>query len=85
MKFNVDKCKVVHYGRDSIGYKYSLYGQQHEEATSEKDLGIVFPRTWKLGNSARMRTAKEVKFWVSSTELSSTKNLQCWYHCTSRW
>jgi len=45
MKFNVDKCKVVHYGRDSIGYKYSLYGQQLEEATSEKDLGIVFPRT----------------------------------------
>jgi len=41
IKFNVDKCKVVHYGRDSIGYKYSSYGQQLEEATSKKDLGIV--------------------------------------------
>ena len=46
MKFDVDKCKAVHYGRDSSGYKYGLYGQQLEEATSEKDLGIVFfPRT----------------------------------------
>lgn len=47
MKFNVtDKCNVVHYGRDTISYKYNLYGQQLEEATSEKDLGIVFfPRT----------------------------------------
>jgi len=48
MKFNVDKCKVVHYGRDSIGYKYSLYGQQLEEATSEKDLGIVFSNDLKV-------------------------------------
>ena len=47
-KFNVDKCKVVHYGRDSIGYKYSLYGQQLEEATSKKDLGIVFSKDLKV-------------------------------------
>ena len=42
MKFSVEKCKVVHYGRNSIGYKYSMYGHQLEEVTSEKDLGVVF-------------------------------------------
>jgi len=42
MKFSVEKCKVVHHGRNSIGYKYSMYGRQLEEVTSEKDLGVVF-------------------------------------------
>jgi len=46
---------------------------------------LFSPKIWKLGNSARKLTAKQVKFWVSSTELFSTKILQCWYHCTSRW
>jgi len=27
MTFNVEKCKVVHYGKDKIGFKYSMYGQ----------------------------------------------------------
>ena len=27
MKFNIDKCKVVHYGRNNIRFQYSLYGQ----------------------------------------------------------
>ena len=42
MKFNVEKCKVVHYG---IDVEYSLYGQPLEEVASEKDLGLSFPTT----------------------------------------
>jgi len=48
MKFSVEKCKVVHYGRNSIGYKYSMYGRQLEEVTSEKDLGVVFSNDLKV-------------------------------------
>ena len=42
MKFNVEKCKVVHYGKRCIDAENSLYGQPLEEVASEKDLGVVF-------------------------------------------
>ena len=31
MEFNVDKCKVVHYGKGNIGFKYDMYGHQLQE------------------------------------------------------
>jgi len=49
MKFNVEKCKVVHYGRDNIGYNYTLYGQPLTALDSEKDLGVVFSNDLKVG------------------------------------
>jgi len=48
MKFNVEKCKVVHYGKRSIDVEYSLYGQPLEEVVSEKDLGVVFSNDLKV-------------------------------------
>ena len=53
MKFNIDKCKVVHYGKDNIGFKYSLYGQPITEVASEKDLGVMFSRDLKVGIQCR--------------------------------
>jgi len=48
MQYNVEKCKVVHYGKHSIGFTYSMNGQLLEEATSEKDLGVVFSNDLKV-------------------------------------
>ena len=48
MKFNVEKCKVVHYGKRSIHVEYNLYGQPLEEVVSEKDLGVVFSNDLKV-------------------------------------
>jgi len=45
MKFNLEKCKVVHYGNDSIA---CMCGQQLEEVTSKKDLGVVFSKDLKV-------------------------------------
>ena len=40
MQFNVSKlCKVVHYGKGSIDYNYSMSSQPIDEVKSEKDLG----------------------------------------------
>jgi len=60
MKFNVDKCKVVHYGKSSIGFKYSLYGQPIAESTEEKDLGVgvVFSSDLKVGTQCREAYSK---------------------------
>ena len=70
MKFNVDKCKVVHYGKSSIGFKYSLYGQPIAESTEEKDLGVgvVFSSDLKVGTQCREAYSKASQALGSSTQ-----------------
>jgi len=41
MKFNIEKCKVVHYGKGNTGTKCSMYGQPTAEVMSERDLGVM--------------------------------------------
>ena len=53
MKFNVSKCKVVHYGKGSVGFQYRMAGQAVEEAESEKDLGIIFTSDMKVAAQCR--------------------------------
>jgi len=48
MKFNVEKCKVVHYGKRSIEFEHSLYGHPLEAMASEKDSGVVFSNDLKV-------------------------------------
>ena len=40
MQFNVSKCKVMHYGKKSVTYKYNTSGQPLEKVKKEKDLRI---------------------------------------------
>ena len=58
MKFNVEKCKVLHYGRNSIGCQYNMYGQPLAEATAEKDLGVVFLNGLKVVQQCREAYSK---------------------------
>jgi len=48
MSFNVDKCKVLHYGKGNIECKYSMCGQELVKVESEKDLGIIFSKNLKV-------------------------------------
>jgi len=41
MKFNVDKCCVMHCGRKNPERNYELYGTKLRKTTSEKDLGVI--------------------------------------------
>ena len=41
MLFNVDKCKVMHFGINNIKVNYELNGKTLEEVTGERDLGVV--------------------------------------------
>ena len=41
MLFNVDKCKVMHFGINKINVNYELNGKTLEEVTEERDLGVV--------------------------------------------
>ena len=48
MSFNTDKCKVVHYGKGSVNFKYRMHGQMLGDVISEKDLGVVFSKDLKV-------------------------------------
>ena len=41
MKFNVAKCKVVHFGPRNPRFSYTMNGVELEESREEKDLGII--------------------------------------------
>ena len=41
MKFNVAKCKVMHFGLRNPRYSYKMNGVELEESKEEKDLGVT--------------------------------------------
>ena len=53
MQFNVDKCKVMHYGKDNIGFKYNICGQELESMMLERDLGVHISSDLKVGSQCK--------------------------------
>ena len=49
MRFNVEKCKVMHCGRSNPKTEYKMGDTILTETTLEKDLGIWFDDSWKPG------------------------------------
>ena len=86
IKFNTDKCKVIHYGRKS-SFQCNLYGQ------SVVDVDSVQKRTWvwcsavtsKSVFSVVKRTTEPVSLLVSFTESWSTRISQYSFLCINQW
>jgi hypothetical protein len=47
MEFNVQKCKIMHVGRNNPGYKYSMNGVELKEIDEETDVGVVVHKSLK--------------------------------------
>ena len=58
MQFNVFKCEVVHYGKGSIDYNYSMQYQPIDEVKSEKDLGVTVSNDLKAAAHCKEVYAK---------------------------
>ena len=48
MQFNVKKCEVVHFGKDILGFTYSMEGHCLENVDCEKDLAVVMSKDLKV-------------------------------------
>uniref|UniRef100_A0A8C3I5X8 Reverse transcriptase domain-containing protein n=1 Tax=Chrysemys picta bellii TaxID=8478 RepID=A0A8C3I5X8_CHRPI len=47
IKFNVDKCKVMHIGRNNPNYTYNMMGANLATTNQEKDLGVIVDSSLK--------------------------------------
>ena len=44
MKFNVDKCAVMHIGHNNINGNYTMTNQQLQVTEQQRDLGIIITK-----------------------------------------
>jgi len=49
MLFNVDKCKVIHFGHGNKGARYTMNGKELDSVLEEKDLGVIIQHDLKWG------------------------------------
>ena len=47
MEFNVEKCKVLHYGKKNHEFIYKMNGKVLEKVDTEKDVGVLVNKTGK--------------------------------------
>ena len=47
MLFNIDKCKVMHIGKNNLKTKYELDGANLDEVIEERDLGVIIQNDLK--------------------------------------
>ena len=65
MLFNMENCKVMHFGRRNAGYNYQLDSESLDEVSEEKDLGVTITCDLRHPSSVLMLTVKRIKYSVS--------------------
>ncbi len=78
MKFNVEKCRVMHIGINNDKVEYLMNGAELSVTNTEKDLGVMISDHLKLNNqcSKVVKTANElVEFTGRTFEHKSEKKL----------
>jgi len=58
MLFNVDKCTVIHMGRNHLECEYKLGENIIRSSTKKKDLGVVIDKTGKASEQCMMAVKK---------------------------
>ena len=58
MKFNIQKCKVMHIGRNNKEAEYFMQGNKLDKVIEEKDLGILISNNFKVSNQCRKAANK---------------------------
>jgi hypothetical protein len=69
MLFNLEKCKVMHFGKRNVKTVYSLGGTELKEVTQEKDLGIIVQNDLKVSQQCvkATKTGNQVLGMINRT------------------
>ncbi|CAM5145823.1 unnamed protein product [Natator depressus] len=72
MKFNVDKCKVMHIGKNNPNYTYIMMGANLATTNQEKDLGVIMDSSLKTSMQCAAAVKKAngmlgiIKKWIEN-------------------
>jgi len=61
MKFNIDKCSVMHCGHNNQRHEYKLYGKDLRKTECEKDLGVYIDSDMKFSSQIAAQAKKAYK------------------------
>jgi len=61
MKFNTEKCKVMHLGRGNLKYNYFMDGKRLEVVAEERDLGVIISKDLKASVQCRAAYNKAMR------------------------
>ena len=85
MEFNVEKCKVTHFGSRNNKFNYSMREKQLEVVSVERDLGVITASNLKVGIIVSKHMPQQTECWGLSHERSNTRTSALWYTSTKVW
>ncbi|CAM5138517.1 unnamed protein product [Natator depressus] len=77
MKFNREKCKVMHLGINKKNFSYKLGTHQLEVREEEKDLGVLVDRRMTMSHQCDMAVKKLMRSWDASGKVFSVEIRGC--------
>ena len=77
MLFNVEKCSVMHLGRQNDKHAYSMGSSRLKSITLEKDLGVLFDNSIKFSNqcAVAVRNANRILGLIRRNILHKSKDV----------
>jgi ribonucleases P/MRP protein subunit RPP40 len=77
MKFNIDKCKVMHFGAKNPEAEYNMNNVKLEVISEEKDLGVIISNTFKVSKQCAKAANKgnQILGLIKRTFISKEKNV----------
>ena len=85
MLFNIDKCHIMHFGRNNQLYSYQMNGEKLEEVVEEKDVGVLIHSSLKPSAQCAQAAKKgnqvlgQLYRAVTYRDKVTFKNLYCTY------
>ena len=81
MRFNVDKCSVMHIGHNNMKSNYNMSNQQLPTTDQQRDLGIIITidLKWQKQTEKSCKTANRALGFIAAISGTKTKNRSSHY------
>jgi ribonucleases P/MRP protein subunit RPP40 len=77
MQFNVNKCSVIHLGKNNPQSTFSLYNEEIKNSIKERDLGVIIDKTMKFSEQCNIaaKNANMTLGMIKRNIVSRNKNI----------